>query len=172
MCLLGTFAAGPAFASATSPDNAPVVTQSAEVPGAGQLIPGALNAVTTLPPVAAVTGPVSSVVSTLDQGASASGPQSTPGMTGVVPAAGAATGALVNGLGSTTAELAQTLMPAVGPAVSDLTFPVDDLSQDIGDLTGVPVLGSVVSGLPALPDTGDLLNEVNDLFNGMGHYGG
>jgi hypothetical protein len=167
-CFLGTFAAGPAFASAATQHRGPVVTQSAELPGVGQLLPGALNAVTSLPPVAAVTGPVASILSTLGQGTSGDG---APGLTGILPAVGAATGALLNGIGNTTANLSGTLLPAVGPAVGGLTAPVDGLSQDLGNLAGIPVLGALISGVPALPDTGDLLGDLNGLVNGVGHIG-
>ena len=171
-CFLGTFAAGPAFASAASPHRGPVITQSAVRPGIGQLLPGALNAVTALPPVAAVTGPVSSILSTLGQGGASSGTQNTPPLTGLLPAVGAATGALLNGIGNTTENLSDTLLPAVGPAVGGLTAPLDGLSQDLGNLAGVPVLGALISGVPALPDTGDLLGDLNSLVNGVGHIGG
>jgi hypothetical protein len=170
-CFLGTFAAGPAFASAATPDRGPVASQAAELSGVGQLLPGALNAVTSLPPVAAVTGPVASILSTLGQGTS-NGTPNAPSLTGILPAVGAATGALLNGLGNTTANLSDTLLPAVGPAVGGLTAPVDGLSQDLGNLAGIPVLGALVSGVPALPDTGDLLGDLNGLVNGVGHIGG
>jgi hypothetical protein len=171
-CFLGTFAAGPAFASAVSPDRGPVVTQSATLPTVGQLVPSALNAVTSLPPVAAVTGPLAGILSTLGQGSAPSGTFNQPPLTGVLPALGAATGALLNGLGNTTQNLSDTLLPAIGPAVGGLTAPVDSLSQDLGDLAGVPVLGALISGVPALPDTGDLLGDLNGLVNGVGHIGG
>jgi hypothetical protein len=171
-CFLGTFAAGPAIANAAAPDRAPVFTQSAEQPSVGQLIPGALNAVTNLPPIAAVTGPVASILSTLGAGTAPSGSSGFPDLTGLLPAVGAATGALLNGLGNTTENLSDTLLPAVGPAVSGLTAPVDGLSQDLGNLAGVPVLGALVSGVPALPDTGDLLGDLNGLVNGVTHAGG
>lgn len=169
-CLLGTFAAGPAYASAASPHRGPVVAQSAALPVVGQLLPGALNAVTALPAVAAVTGPVSSILSTLGQGTS-SGSSNLPNLTGVLPAVGAATGALLAGLGNTTQNLSDTLLPAIGPAVGGLTAPVDGLSQDLGNLAGVPVLGALISGVPALPDTGDLLGDLNGLVNGVTHAG-
>jgi hypothetical protein len=173
-CFLGTFAAGPAFASVASPERgSAIIDQAAGLPTVGQLVPGALNAVTALPPVAAVTGPVSSILSTLGQGYAPSGtPANLPDLTGVLPAVGAATGALLNGLGNTTQNLSDTLLPAVGPAVSGLTAPLDGLSQDIGNLSGVPVLGALVSGVPALPDTGDLIGDLNNLVNGAGHVGG
>ena len=171
-CFLGTFAAGPAFANAASPHRGPVVTQAAVLPGVGQLLPGALNAVTALPPVAAVTGPVASILSTLGQGTAPSGTSNTQPLTGLLPAVGSATGALLNGVGNVTENLSDTLLPAVGPAVSGLTAPIDGLTQDLGNLAGVPVLGALVSGVPALPDTGDLLGDLNNLVNGVGHIGG
>jgi hypothetical protein len=170
-CFLGTFAAGPALANAASPGRGPVITQAAKLPVVGQLIPGALNAVTALPPVAAVTGPVASILSTLDQGAAPSGTSSVPPLTGILPALGAATGALLNGVGNTTANLSQTLLPAVGPAVNGLTAPVNGLSQDLGNLAGVPLLGALVGGIPALPVTGALLGDLNGLVNGVGNIG-
>jgi hypothetical protein len=170
-CFLGTFAAGPAFASAASPHRGQVVVQSATLPGVGQLLPGALNVVTALPPVAAVTGPVSSILATLGRGAPAAGTPSEPGLTGVLPAVGAATGALLNGLGNTTENLSATLLPALGPAVTGLTAPVDGLSQDLANLAGVPVLGGLIGGVPALPDTGALVGDLNGIVNGAGHVG-
>jgi hypothetical protein len=170
-CFLGTFAAGPALANAASPDRGPVVTQAAKLPAVGQLIPGALNAVTSLPPVAAVTGPVAGILSTLGQGTTPSGASVVP-LTGILPAVSAATGALLNGIGNTTANLSETLLPAVGPAVNGLTAPVNGLSQDLGNLAGVPVLGALVGGIPALQDTGALLGDLNGIVNGVGHIGG
>jgi hypothetical protein len=171
-CFLGTFAAGPALANAASPDRGPVVTQAAKLPAVGQLIPGALNAVTSLPPVAAVTGPVGNILSTLGQATAPSGSSGVAPLTGILPAVGAATGALLNGIGNTTANLSETLLPAVGPAVNGLTAPVNGLSQDLGNLAGVPVLGALVGGIPALQDTGALLGDLNGIVNGVGHIGG
>jgi hypothetical protein len=168
-CFLGTFAAAPAFASAASPHRGPAVAQTASLPAVGQLIPGALNAVTSLPPVAAVTAPVTSILSTLGQGAAPAG--NPPSLTGVLPAVGAATGALLQGVGSTTANLTQTLLPALAPAVSGLTAPLDGIAQDLGNLAGLPVLGTLVSGVPALPDTGALIGDLNGIVNGTGHAG-
>jgi hypothetical protein len=170
-CFLGTFAAGPAFANAASPHRGLVIPQSATLSGVGQLVPGALNAVTSLPPVAAVTGPVASILATLGQGGAPSDPANASPLTGLLPAVGAATGALLNGVGNTAANLSETLLPAVGPAVSGLTAPLDGLSQDLGNLAGVPVLGALISGVPALPDTGDLLGDLNGLVNGEGRVG-
>jgi hypothetical protein len=128
--------------------------------------------VTALPPVAAVTGPVASALATLGQGLSSSGTPGAPALTGVIPAVGAATGALLNGIGNTAANLSQTLLPALGPAVSGLTAPVDGLAQDVANLTGAPVLGAVVGSVPALPDTGALLGDLNGIVNGVGHTAG
>jgi hypothetical protein len=164
---LGTFAAGPALASTASPDRVPVVVTKAAPPDAGQLVTNALGAVTALPVVSAVTKPVSGVLSALGSaGVPASGTPALPGLTGVVPAVGAATGALLNGVGSVVSGVAGTLLPAVGPAVSGLTAPVDGLTQDLGNLAGLPVIGSLIGGIPALPDTGALLGDLNGLVNG------
>jgi hypothetical protein len=54
-----------------------------------------------------------------------------PAPTGVVPAVGAATGALLNGVGNVIAALSGTLVPAIGPAV-----------------------GVLLGGVPALPAGG------------------
>jgi hypothetical protein len=173
---LGTFAAGPAFASTAAPANAPAVVHKAALPDAGQLIPGALNAVnavTALPALSVVTQPLNGLLSTLNTAtAPVTGVTSTPDLTGILPAVGAATGALLAGLGSVTSNVADTLLPAVGPAVSGLTAPLDGLTQDLGNLTGLPVLGALVSGVPALPDTGALLGDLNGLVNGIGAKAG
>lgn len=168
---LGTFAAGPAFASTVVPTHGSAVVQ----PGAGQLLPGAVNAlnkVTALPAIAAVTQPVSDLLSTLNQpnpaAAQVGGPSSVAPATGLVPALSDATGALLQGVGSVVSNLAGALLPAVGPAVSGLTAPVDGLTQDLGNLSGLPVVGALVGSLPALPDAGALLNDLNGIVNGVG----
>lgn len=170
---LGTFAAGPALASTASPARVPVVASKAALPGSAQLIPGALNAVTGLPVVSAVTRPVTGVLSALGSVIGPPGTQaSTPnlpagGLTGVVPAVGAATGALLNGVGSVVANAAGTLLPALGPAVNGLTAPVDGLTQDLGNLAGLPVVGPLIGAVPVLPDTGALLGDLNGIVNGI-----
>jgi hypothetical protein len=175
---LGTFAAGPALASTASPDRVPVVVTKAALPNAGQLVTNALGAVTALSAwaagpsravVSAVTQPVSGVLPAGPSGGTPARTASTPGLpalTGVVPAVGAATGALLSGVGSIVSGVASTLLPAVGPAVGGLTVPVDGLTQDLGNLAGLPVIGSLISGIPALPDTGALLGDLNGLVNG------
>jgi len=173
---LGTFAASPAFASTASSDHDPVV-QSALQPNAGQLVPGAvsaLNQVTALPVITAVTQPVSGVLAVINQ---ATAPLNVapglPVLTGVLPAISDATGALLQGVGNVTSNLSDALLPAVGPAVGGLTAPVDGLSQDLGNLAGLPVLGALIGSVPALPDTGALLGDLNGLVNGVGtHIGG
>jgi hypothetical protein len=177
---LGTFAASPAFASTASPDHDPVVRSAAQLtvlPIGAQLVPGAVNAlnkVTALPIIAAVTQPVSGVLSVLNQApVPLYGTAGLPPLTGVLPAISDATGALLAGVGNVTSNLAGALLPAVGPAVGGLTAPVDGLSQDLGNLAGLPVLGTLISGVPALPDTGALLGDLNGLVNGVGpHIGG
>lgn len=174
---LGTFAAGPALASTASPDRVPVVVTKTAPPNAAQFVTNALGAVTALPVVAAVTQPVSGALSALGSVAVPGGgtPVNTPvvpGLTGVVPAVGAATGALLNGVGSVVSGVVSTLLPAVGPAVSGLTAPVDGLTQDLGNLAGLPVIGSLIGGIPALPDTGALLGDLNGLVNGTTKVGG
>jgi hypothetical protein len=183
---LGTFAAGSAFASTASPDHNPVVRSAvlpAVQPIGAQLVPGAvdaLNKVTALPAIVAVTLPVSGVLSALNQVTGplnrATGPvNETPGLaplTGVLPAISDATGALLAGVGNVASNLAGALLPAIGPAVGGLTAPVDGLSQDLGNLTGLPVLGTLISGVPALPDTGALLGDLNGLVNGVGTHVG
>jgi hypothetical protein len=166
---LGTFAAGPAFASTATPGQDPVSVQSA----AGQLLPGAVNAlntVTSLPAIAAVTKPVSSLLSNLNQSAPVSGTPGVEPATGVVPALGDVTGALLAGVGSVVDNLSDALLPAIGPAVSGLTAPVDGISQDLGNLSGLPVIGALVGSLPALPDAGTLLNDLNGVVNGIGAH--
>jgi hypothetical protein len=167
---LGTFAAGPAFASTVS---SPVSAQSS----VGQLVPGAvsaLNSVTSLPAVTAVTKPVSSLLSNLSQSLPAAAPvNGTPVVapaTGVVPALADVTGALLAGVGSVVGNLSDALLPAVGPAVSGLTAPVNGISQDLGNLSGLPVIGTLIGSLPALPDAGTLLNDLNGIVNGVGTH--
>jgi hypothetical protein len=169
-CFLGTFAAGPAFASTASPDRVPVAVSKPALPNAAQLIPGALTAVTTLPVVSAVTKPVAGVLSALGSG-QASGPASTPnlpvsGQTGLLPAAGSATGALLNGVSNVLSNASSALLPALGPAVSGLTAPVDGITQVVGNLAGLPVVGPLIDSIPALPDTGALLGDLSGLVNG------
>jgi len=172
-CFLGTFAAGPAFASTATPAQGPVSAQSA----AGQLLPGAvsaLNSVTSLPAVAAVTKPVSSLLSNLNQSLPAAAPVNGAPVvapaTGVVPALADVTGALLAGVGSVVGNLSDALLPAVGPAVSGLTAPLNGISQDLGNLSGLPVLGTLIGSLPALPDAGALLNDLNGIVNGVGAH--
>jgi hypothetical protein len=182
---LGTFAAGPAFASTAAPTHDPVIVHKAALPVAalpvaGQLLPGAvsaLNAVTALPAISAVTQPLSNLLNglNLNQATAAAGPQAgtsivSPVTTGVVPAVGDVTGALLQGVGSVVSNLSNALLPAVGPAVAGLTAPVDGLTQDLGNLSGLPVVGALVGSLPALPDTGALLNDLNGLVNGVGAH--
>ena len=187
---LGTFAAGPAFASTAAPTHGPIIVHKAALPVAalpvaalpvaGQLLPGAvnaLNAVTALPAISAVTQPVSSLLNGLNLGQAnpATGPLAgtplvSPVTTGVVPAVGDVTGALLQGVGSVVSNLSNALLPAVGPAVTGLTAPVDGLTQDLGNLSGLPVVGALVGSLPALADTGSLLNDLNGLVNGVGAH--
>jgi hypothetical protein len=91
-----------------------------------------------------------------------------PAPTGVVPAVGAATSALLNGVGNVVANLSGTLLPAVGPAVGGLTAPVDGIAQDLGNLAGLPAVGALLGSVPALPVAGALLGDLNNLVNGAG----
>jgi hypothetical protein len=188
----GTFTASPAFASTTARDRVPVdvhpvvvravAVPEAVVPEAAQLIPGTLSAVTAFPALSAVASPVSGLLSTLNQvtappgGSPADGSPAdglpaanAPDLTGVLPAIGAATGALLSGVGQITDAVAAALLPALGPAVSGLTAPIDGLSQDVGNLAGLPVLGTLITGVPALPDAGALIGDLNGLVNGVGN---
>jgi hypothetical protein len=194
---IGTFTASPAFASTTARDRVPVdvhpvvvravAVPEAVVPEAAQLIPGTLSAVTAFPALSAVASPVSGLLSTLNQvtappgGSPADGSPAdglpadglpaanAPDLTGVLPAIGAATGALLSGVGQITDAVAAALLPALGPAVSGLTAPIDGLSQDVGNLAGLPVLGTLITGVPALPDAGALIGDLNGLVNGVGN---
>jgi hypothetical protein len=165
---LGTFAAGPAFASTAASAHDPVAAQ----PVVGQLLPGAVSALNavTAPAIAAVAQPVSSLLSNLNQPAPVNGISSVPPATGVVPALGDVTGALLAGVGNVVGNLSDALLPAVGPAVSGLTAPVDGLTQDLGNLSGLPVIGTLIGSLPALPDAGTLLNDLNGIVNGVGAH--
>ena len=78
-----------------------------------------------------------------------------------MPAVGAATGALLNGLGNTTENLSATLLPALGPAVTGLTAPVDGLSQDLANLRHVDTVF-----LDGYRLSGDALRRASGL-NGM-----
>lgn len=117
-------------------------------------------------PAFASTATVGQAARVSQPAAPAPGSPAVSALTGVLPAVGAAAGALLGGVGSLTTGVSNALVPALGPAVSGLTAPLDGISQDVGNLAGAPVLGALVAGVPALPDAGALLGDLNGLVNG------